>query len=65
MFPFKTALNASTLFPFELDVLQQVELAAQAGYDGIELWVKDIEAYLAAGAVPKPSVSASSRAALP
>lgn len=49
MFPFKTALNASTLFPFELDVLQQVELAAQAGYDGIELWVKDIEAYLAAG----------------
>jgi 2-keto-myo-inositol isomerase len=49
MFPFKTALNASTLFPFELDVVQQLEIAAQAGYDGIELWVKDIEAYLAAG----------------
>jgi Sugar phosphate isomerases/epimerases len=49
MFPFKTALNASTLFPFQLDVLQQVEVAAQAGYAGIELWVKDIEAYLAAG----------------
>lgn len=49
IFPFKTALNASTLFPFQLDVVQQVELAAQAGYDGIELWVKDIEAYLAAG----------------
>jgi sugar phosphate isomerase/epimerase len=48
-FPFKTALNASTLFPFELDVEQQVRIAAAAGFDGIELWVKDIEAYLASG----------------
>ncbi|WP_219833922.1 sugar phosphate isomerase/epimerase [Paenibacillus sp. R14(2021)] len=49
MFPFKTALNASTLFPFRLNVLEQVEAAAKAGYEGIELWVKDIEAYLADG----------------
>ncbi len=48
-FPFKTALNASTLFPFELDVEQQVRIAAEAGFEGIELWVKDIDAYLAKG----------------
>lgn len=48
-FPFKTALNASTLFPFQLDVTQQVQIAAQAGYSGVELWIKDIEAYLAGG----------------
>jgi 2-keto-myo-inositol isomerase len=49
MFPFRTALNASTLFPFALDVRHQLRIAAEAGFDGIELWVKDIEAYLAAG----------------
>lgn len=49
MFPFKTALNASTLFPFKLDVRQQIEVAAEAGYGGIELWVRDIVAYLAQG----------------
>ena len=48
-FPFKTALNASTLFPFRLDVRQQVRIAAEAGYEGVELWMEDIEAYLAGG----------------
>ena len=49
MFPFKTALNASTLFPFKLDVKQQVQIAAEAGFEGIELWVKDIADYLDGG----------------
>lgn len=49
MFPFRTALNTSTLFPFKLDVTQQVRIAAEAGFEGIELWVRDIDAYLAAG----------------
>ncbi|WP_052737937.1 sugar phosphate isomerase/epimerase [Bacillus sp. SA1-12] len=49
MFHFKLALNASTLFPFKLDVKEQVNIAAEAGYDGIELWVKDIEEYLEKG----------------
>src|SRR5687767_1582922 len=48
-FPFKTSLNASTLFPFRLDVREQVRIAAEAGYEGIELWVQDIEAHLASG----------------
>ncbi|CAM3383031.1 sugar phosphate isomerase/epimerase family protein [Marinicrinis lubricantis] len=49
MFPFQTALNASTLFPFQLDVKEQIRIAAEAGYEGIELWVRDIEAFLAGG----------------
>ncbi len=49
MHNFKFALNASTLFPFELDVIEQIRIAAEAGYDGIELWVKDIESYLDKG----------------
>ena len=45
-FPFKSALNASTLIPFALNVREQIEVTAQAGYEGIELWVRDIQAYL-------------------
>ena len=48
-FPFRTALNASTLFPFKLSVPAQVRVAAEAGFAGIELWVNEIDAYLAAG----------------
>jgi len=49
LFPFKTAINTSTLLPFELDIKQQLRIAAEAGFEGIELWVKDIERYLANG----------------
>lgn len=43
------SLNASTLFPFELDIIEQVRIAAAAGYEGIEIWVRDIEKYIAQG----------------
>lgn len=49
MFPFWVSLNASTLFPFQLSVVEQVRVAAEAGYEGIELWVRDIEAYVQNG----------------
>lgn len=49
MFPFKMALNASTLFPFKLDIKEQITIAAQAGYEGIEIWVRDIFQYLERG----------------
>ena len=49
MFPFKTSINTSTLFPFELDVKQQVRVAAEAGYQGVEPWMKDIDAHVARG----------------
>ncbi|MBS4218178.1 sugar phosphate isomerase/epimerase [Bacillus sp. FJAT-49711] len=49
MFPFKIALNTSTLFPFKLNVIEQIRVTSRAGYEGIELWMQDIEAYLAGG----------------
>jgi len=49
LFPFKAAINTSTLLPSGLDIKQQVRIAAEAGFEGIELWVRDIEFYLAGG----------------
>lgn len=51
--PFKLALNTSTLLPFNLNVKQQISVAAEAGYEGIELWVRDIEEYLNNGGTLK------------
>jgi len=51
--PFKLALNTSTLIPFNLNVKQQVSIAAQAGYAGIELWVRDIVEYIDNGGTLK------------
>jgi 2-keto-myo-inositol isomerase len=48
-FPFKMSLNASTLFPYKLGIEDQIRIAAEAGYEGIEIWVRDLEAYLEAG----------------
>ncbi len=49
MSSFQYALNASTLFPFKLDIKQQIEIAARAGYEGLEIWIKDIDTYLSNG----------------
>lgn len=46
---FKLALNTSTLLPFRLPVLEQIRIAGEAGYEGIELWVSDIQSYLSSG----------------
>lgn len=45
-FSFKTALNTSTLRPFDLDVKEQIEVCVRSGYQGIELWVRDLNEYL-------------------
>jgi sugar phosphate isomerase/epimerase len=42
-------LNTSTIRNCGLSIQEKVELAAQVGYDGIELWVAEIEAYLKDG----------------
>ncbi len=41
--------NTSTIRNCGLTVTEEIELAASAGYDGIELWVAEIETYLEAG----------------
>ena len=42
-------LNTSTIRNCGLNIQEKIELAAQVGYDGIELWVAEIETYLADG----------------
>jgi len=48
----RAALNASTLFPFRLTLPEQIRVAAEAGYEGIEIWTKDVDAYLEHGGTP-------------
>ena len=43
--PFRISLNVSTIRSYRLPVDQQIDVCAKAGFDGIELWVSDIQAY--------------------
>ena len=47
--PFRVSLNTSTLMAYKLPVDVQIEKVAAAGFDGIELWMRDIMAYLEKG----------------
>ena len=47
--PFRVSLNTSTLMAYQLPVDRQIELIAGAGFDGTELWMRDIQAYLEKG----------------
>lgn len=44
--PFRISLNTSTLMAYKLPVDVQIAKVAQAGFNGIELWMRDIVAYL-------------------
>jgi sugar phosphate isomerase/epimerase len=52
-FPFKLALNTSTLRPYGLTVPEQIDVVAGSGMDGIELWVQDIQAFVEQGHAPE------------
>ncbi|MCE7056665.1 sugar phosphate isomerase/epimerase [Algoriphagus sp. AGSA1] len=43
------SLNTSTLRGQKLNLPKIIEVAAKAGYDGIELWISELEAYLQTG----------------
>src|SRR5690606_3241764 len=47
--PCRISLNTSTIRGYQLPVEQQIDLCAEAGFDGIELWVSDVEAYIKRG----------------
>lgn len=47
--PCRISLNTSTLLHYELDVDVQIDLVADAGFDGIELWMRNIKTYLEKG----------------
>jgi len=52
-FPFRISLNSSTIRNYKLSVDQQIELCAEAGFDGVELWVGDVEKYIQNGGTPE------------
>ena len=52
MSKFRYSLNFGTLLGFKLSVEEKIDLAAKAGYDAIEPWVRDLDAYKKQGKNP-------------
>lgn len=46
---FSYCLNTSTIMGQKLGIVAEIELAAKAGYDGIEIWIRNLETYVKAG----------------
>lgn len=46
---FSYCLNTSTISGQKVGFLKEFEITAKAGYDGIEIWIRDLEKYLAEG----------------
>lgn len=47
--PFGYCMNTSTLRGQELTLIEMIDLVAVVGYDGIEPWVRELDAFVAAG----------------
>ncbi len=47
--PFGYCLNTSTIRGQKLPIVQEVEIAARAGYQGIEPWASELEQHVKAG----------------
>jgi 2-keto-myo-inositol isomerase len=47
--PFRFCLNTSTISGQKTGLLNAIEIAAKAGYDGMELWINDIRDYIKQG----------------
>src|SRR5437867_1376461 len=47
--PFGYCLNTSTIRGQKLPLVQEVEIAARAGYQGIEPWVSELDQHLKEG----------------
>jgi len=43
--PFRISLNVSTIRTYKLPVDRQIDVCGAAGFDGIELWMSDIQEY--------------------
>ena len=46
---FRFGLNAGTLRGYKLGLAEQFDVAAKAGYDGIEPWLEDIDRFVNGG----------------
>ena len=51
--PFRYCLNTSTIRGRELSLVQKVEIAAKAGYQGIEPWIDEIDRHMESGGTLK------------
>lgn len=49
--PIRISLNTSTLLHYKLSADVQIDMVAEAGFDGIELWMSDIKKYLDDGGI--------------
>lgn len=47
--PFRYCLNTAAIMGYKLNALQEAEVTAQAGYSGIEVWIRKLREYIAAG----------------
>jgi len=47
--PFRRCLNLGTLLGFNLSLEEEIEIAAKAGYSGIEPWLHKVEQFVAKG----------------
>lgn len=51
--PFRISLNTSTIQGYKLGVEEQIDRCIETGFDGIELWVRDVENYIRHGGSPE------------
>lgn len=47
--PFRIGMNVSTISAYSLSVPEQIELCSEAGFDGVELWIRDVDAFVKQG----------------
>ena len=47
--PFHICLNTSTIMGQKIGLVKEIETAAAAGYDGIEIWIPTLQQYLSDG----------------
>ena len=47
--PFSYALNVSTIRGQKVGFMRELEIAAEAGYDGIEIWINGLQSYVEGG----------------
>jgi sugar phosphate isomerase/epimerase len=47
--PFGFCLNTSTIRGQNLTLVEEIEIAAAAGYDGIEPWIRELDAFVESG----------------
>lgn len=48
----RVLLNMGTLLGYDLPVEEEIEIAAEAGYDGVELWISRLEQFIRKGGKP-------------